>query len=547
MINEGKGGQQPGDRQGDAEANPFREMSQNPLAPARGYRLGRGQLAVILGGILVMVITAAMSLQPSRSFIVGTVSGDRFFGGWPTRYWEARLQRSEYPDPKVVDHLVQGGKDAVPVLFDLLDSSNHSVRRAAAEAISRIATDTEEAGPCLVKALRDEDLSVGVAAVPLNMGVAAKNKEVLGLLLELAQSISITQRGDGSDAAKVASALASFGPEAKAAVPTMENWLPLRHVEQYETIHNALRAIDPGAAERIIPPSPSSPRKLQFVGDTRDLICQTSLGRNIYLWRAGKWAHVLSRVEDFSVLPDGRSLIALVDIASKDLTLLVRVALQSGDVPKVEWQVEHEASQLSVSADGQLVVTASTRGRLSAFDVATGRPVEGVKLPGASNWYALAFSTQGRDLAVGGEVGNRQYKVLLLDTATGAVRRKHEMPSQPSNIALANDGTVIAAFHLGLDIHIWDGPTQRETIVATECEQLCKIVTSDSVMVAITGKDACTVGLWNLRSGALVRELRWHRRSPGTGVGIEALAVSRDGTCLASMDSAGWVRLWDLK
>jgi hypothetical protein len=545
MTNEEKGGQLPGDRQGDAEAT-FREMSQNPLAPARGYLPGRGQRAVILGGILAVVVAAAMCLPPSRLFIVGTVSGDRFFGGWPTRYWAARLQ---YGDSKVVDRLAQGGKDAVPVLVELLDSSNDNMRRAAAEAISRIATDTEEAGPSLAKALRDEDLSVRVAAIPLNMGVAARNKEVLGHLLELAQSIS-TPEDEGAyakKAAKVASALASFGPEAKAAVPTMENWLPLREREQYETIHNALRAIDLVAADRIILPDgwEREMNRMDFFDGDSSLIGvraeRFSHGGELRSVTKGKWEaqpEPRDGLKNFAAASqDRRRMIALwyALSATADGAWLVGPSASSASELKKKCFLAREGGTSSVH------LIHGTTGEMQTEDARPPQVREGTV-------FAQVFSPVGLDLALGVSVkrdgSSAPYQVLIVDIGKKEVRARMQTWVRPTFLAYAHDGSRIAvASDRGPGVDVFETATGRRLkSIEIESQGVRPVFCNQSKWVTtLSGKHPNAISLWDAATGKLVKELKWHRNR------ITALAVSSDGRRLASCDSLGWIRIWNVQ
>jgi hypothetical protein len=506
--------------------------------PASRRRRWTIRITALIGAVVALVFI----VPPTRLYVLGTLGMDPFFAGRPALWWAGQLRDRSDRD-EAVERLSRGGERALPVLARLLEDSDVDVRAGAARAAAAVAPATDGAIPLLVKALGDTDTSVRSHAAEGIDRIAPRGGEAIPLLIALVQ-----EQGRDSEYMPALSALAKFGPDAKAAVIPLLQMLPTNSRSTSIAIYKCLMAIDSVRVGKtvLLNDYSGTPQKLQFVGDTRDVICQRD--GSLFLWRGGMWKQIMSKVKDFSVLPDGRSLIALID-GKKEL-LLIRWSLVNEDGQEFEWAVANDASHLSVSADGQLVVTASETGHSYAFDVATGRPVESVGLPhGRSSWLDLAFSPQGRDLASGIQVRTQLWEVSLVDTTTGDVRWEQEVNWIPSHVGLTGDGTVIAAFHLGSKIHVWDGQTRRETIIDTGCEQVCRFTTckGGAVLAATTGEDACTVGLWNLKSGARVEELRWHRRHPGANVSVNAIALSRDGTRLASMDSDGWIRFWDLE
>jgi len=125
--------------------------------------------------------------------------------------------------------------------------------------------------------------------------------------------------------------------------------------------------------------------------------------------------------------------------------------------------------------------------------------------------------------------------VLLIDAGTGDVRWNTRRVGCLEH-GLAGDGTVIAAFHLGNELHVWDGQTRRETVVATECEQVCNIVTCQggSILAATTAERRLHGRPLGPEVGGPVRELRWHRRRPGTGVSMTPSPCH--ATCMPCVD-----------
>jgi len=106
--------------------------------------------------VVVFVGTGVVLYVPTLHWgLVGLVRRDSFFHGRPTSYWRFALkdQFSGNPDRE----LAQGGKEAVPVLIELLNGEGRNVRRDAAKVLGWIGPPARAAIPALEAAMEEED------------------------------------------------------------------------------------------------------------------------------------------------------------------------------------------------------------------------------------------------------------------------------------------------------------------------------------------------------------------------------------------------------
>lgn len=130
---------------------------------------------------------------------------------------------------QVMDALLKGDKEALPVLVELLKSERGPVRVTAANGLAQLGADAEGALPGLIVALKDKDLNVRYWALSAlkKMGPAAATA-VPALIAALSTHPAKEPGLEGppryyKDARAMATeALGSIGPGAKAAVPRLK-------------------------------------------------------------------------------------------------------------------------------------------------------------------------------------------------------------------------------------------------------------------------------------------------------------------------------------
>ncbi len=95
------------------------------------------------------------------SMALGLFRHEAFFAGQPTSYWVRGFKKEPFlgQDPPVGDigrTLKDGGAAAVPVLCELVESSDPNLRLDGLQALSLMGPDAKAAEPVLVKAIQNE-------------------------------------------------------------------------------------------------------------------------------------------------------------------------------------------------------------------------------------------------------------------------------------------------------------------------------------------------------------------------------------------------------
>jgi WD40 repeat protein len=203
---------------------------------------------------------------------------------------------------------------------------------------------------------------------------------------------------------------------------------------------------------------------------------------------------------------------------------------------------------LAASPGGKFLAASCDDRSIQLWDIGLGKP--GVKLPGGADWtLALAFNADGSLLAWSGYDG----KLRLTETATGKNRFEvAAVPPPPANtpppganivtaLAFSPDGKELALGGSDEKIHCFataDGKLLRS--IPGHGSSIMSLVYHPNGLVLISGSRDRTVRLWNPTNGQALKSLEGHT------AWVQAVALFAQGTRIASAGADQSVRLWEM-
>jgi WD40 repeat protein len=203
---------------------------------------------------------------------------------------------------------------------------------------------------------------------------------------------------------------------------------------------------------------------------------------------------------------------------------------------------------VAVTPDGTTIAVGGEGEAIPLLDVATGKFKS--KLEGPAGWVlALAFTPDGKQIAAGGYGG----RLWLCEVATGKkVYEVEALPPVPANtpappvnvvsaLAFSPDGKLIAVGGSDGNVHVFqaaDGKLLRSLAGHTGAITGVAFHPGNELL-ASTSKDR-TVRLWNPANGQFLKALEGHT------AWVQGVTFFARGTRLASAGADQTVRVWDI-
>jgi WD40 repeat protein len=193
---------------------------------------------------------------------------------------------------------------------------------------------------------------------------------------------------------------------------------------------------------------------------------------------------------------------------------------------------------LAFTTGGTLEIADS--GSVGSWNLADGARVPVLPLAGQAAGGSVAFSADGKTLAIGGLDGI----IRLWDAATqqeiGAPMSSDANPVDA--VAFSPDGALLASANTDGNVQLWDTATQQPAgpaLTGAGSAEVNALAFSPDGTALATGSQDGTARLWQVATGGQVGA------TMATGYPVSALTFGEGGTTLAIAESNGLTEMWD--
>jgi WD40 repeat protein len=280
-------------------------------------------------------------------------------------------------------------------------------------------------------------------------------------------------------------------------------------------------------------PGPNHQHTVTFSPDGR-LVASVSRGVNATVWDTSTGTMKVTfpgakQVFDVAFSPDGEQLAtAAWDGAAHLWSLATGKEVHTLKLDRGSW-----SDRIAFTPDGKRLAVAHSRGT-TVYDATTGAPVFTTER--GRMWVSgVAFSPDGRELVTGRQDG----RIEVWEPETGRSLRSFKTDGSAFTVLYMKDGKHIAITERNV-VRVRDALTGREQMSfhGHTGPVNCMAFSPDETRLVTAGSDGL-VKLWETKTGQEALTLKGHTGS------VYGVAFSRDGRRIASSGADGTVRIWD--
>jgi WD40 repeat protein len=327
----------------------------------------------------------------------------------------------------------------------------------------------------------------------------------------------------------------ALGIQSNAGLPPLFKEGDSNRLIRYDAVGDALpaEALNRLGSRRFRPATPIF--SLAFAADGRTLVVGAHW-QDIGLWEVATGKRLCAfQGRQFALSADGQTLAAV----GQEPGIRVLNVTSGKQITRLG-DSQLPVRSLAFCANGNLVASASTDGKGTIWEVATGRRLR--VLQGKKDWSPeLAFSPDGKMLAVADSGSCNVWEI-----ATGNQRHLGKPDdARVFRIAFSPDGKALAGGGEDGSISLWEPISGKLLRQFKGHESALSIInaqvfSAESKTLFSAGQDD-TVCLWDVPTGKLRRKLT------GLPHQIGAMALSPDGNLLALGGEDGAIRFWDVR
>jgi WD40 repeat protein len=197
---------------------------------------------------------------------------------------------------------------------------------------------------------------------------------------------------------------------------------------------------------------------------------------------------------------------------------------------------DSDINSVAIAPSGTSIATVNALGVITLWDVATGKPGAVFSNP-QHRFQSVEFSTDGKLIAVTGEIGNKEPIVELRDAASGRIIASLKGHTRyVTSAAFSHDGKMLATGGEDRQIKLWDLIAGQERLTMKGHAKTVRAVSfsHDSARLISDGFDD-RARVWDVKSGAQLLEFESYAPAK----------VSPDGRLIATGGANHLVKLLD--